>query len=191
VALCGAPEVHETESASVPRTSSDASCCCCADKTRAGLLLASLNTEAAEPAIELKKVKLAKLLDDIKSHEGKLVVVDIWADYCIPCKKGFPHLVALHKERAKDGLVCISVSVDEPEDHAKALKFLEKQQAMFANYHLDERAETWQDHFNIKGIPAVVLYRDGKKLAQFDHDDPDNQFTYADVEKAVSKFLQK
>jgi hypothetical protein len=40
-------------------------------------------------------------------------------------------------------------------------------------------------------VPAVLLYRDGKKLAQFDFEDPDKQFTYDDIEKAVVKLLGK
>jgi hypothetical protein len=97
----------------------------------------------------------------------------------------------MHKDHAKDGLVAMSVSVDDIADRDRPLKFLQKQQTPFANYLLDEPGERWQEHWNISLVPAVLLYRDGKKLAQFDFEDPDKQFTYDDIEKAVVKLLGK
>src|SRR5581483_414320 len=184
----GAPAVPQSKPAAAK-----ADCpACCSDKSRASLLLLASKAEAAAPEASLRKAKLAELLEYIKSQPAdKLVLVDVWADFCIPCKKAFPHLIAMHEKYAKHGLVCIPVAVDEPEDHAAALRFLQKQRSPFANFHLQDRAEVWQDHWNIKAIPAVFLYRDGKQLARFDVDDPDNQFTYADVEKAVIRFLKK
>ncbi len=167
---------------------------CCSNVTRASLLARAVSSEspAEAPApVELKTIKLAKLLEELKGHSGKLVVVDLWADFCVPCKKGFPHLVEMHQRHAKDGLVCISVSVDELKNQEAALKFLKKQQAAFPNYLLEDRAEVWQEHWNIVAIPAVFLYRDGAKIAQFDYEDPDKQFTYDDVEQAVVKNLVK
>jgi hypothetical protein len=59
--------------------------CCCAQVSRLSLLTApaaAAREAAAEPAaVELKAVKLPELLDTIKSHTGKLVLVDLWADY--------------------------------------------------------------------------------------------------------------
>ncbi len=141
--------------------------------------------------IKLDAVKVKAFEKALQAHKGKVVVLDVWADFCIPCKEEFPNLVRLHQQYGKDGLVCISISVDEPEGHAGALKFLKKVKATFPNYRFDfqENAE-WQDHFNIKGPPAVFVYgRDGKLAARFDHNDVDKTFTYKDVENTVKKLL--
>jgi thiol-disulfide isomerase/thioredoxin len=167
---------------------------CCSELSRSSLLLQAAKPATADTVdavVELKTIKLAQLLQEIKGSTGKLVVVDLWADFCIPCKKGFPHLVEMHRRYAKEGLVCISVSVDDPKNREVALKFLKQKAATFRNYLLEDAAEVWQEHWNITAIPAVFLYRDGKQIAKFDYDDPDNQFTYDDVEKAVVKHLRK
>ena len=118
----------------------------------------------------------------MKAQRGKVVLVEVWGDFCVPCKKGFPHLVKLHQDRAKDGLVCISVAVDD-ELKPAILAFLTKQKATFANYWLDERATVWQDQWDIKGPPAVFLFdRQGRRAARFDCNDPNKQYTPADVE---------
>jgi thiol-disulfide isomerase/thioredoxin len=145
-----------------------------------------------EQEIKLDIVKQAKVLEAIQGQPGKVVVVDIWGEFCIPCKAEFPHLVALHKKYRTMGVTCMSVSVDpEPEKaHTAALKFLKDKEATFANYLLDEEPKAWQDHFDIYGPPAVFVYdQKGKLAGRFDHNDPDKQYTYADVEKLVEKLL--
>jgi thiol-disulfide isomerase/thioredoxin len=146
----------------------------------------------APPAIELKTVKYGDLVRAVRGHTGKVVVVDVWASWCTPCKKEFPHLVELHKKYAADGLVCLSVSVDEAKDADKALQFLRKVKATFANYRLDEETDFWQEKWDLKGIPAVFVFdRAGRRAAKLTNDDPDKQFTYPDdVEPLVKKLLK-
>ena len=87
----------------------------------------------------------------------------------------------LHQDRAKDGLVCISVAVDD-ELKPAILAFLTKQKATFANYWLDERATVWQDQWDIKGPARRLFDRQGRRAARFDCNDPNKQYTPADVE---------
>lgn len=149
------------------------------------------NAEPAGAEVQLKLVKYEELAAAIKALRGKVVVVDIWADYCLPCKKAFPHLVEMHRKYAGQGLVCVSVSVDEPEKRAKALAFLQKQGATFANYLLTEEVEVWQQRWKVKAPPIVFVFsRDGRRAAKFDHDDPDKNFTYDEVENLVKQLLQ-
>ena len=44
----------------------------------------------------------------------------------MPCKEKFPHLVEMHQELSKGGLVVISLSVDDPDDKGAALEFLKR-----------------------------------------------------------------
>ena len=69
---------------------------------------------AAPPAVTLETVKYDDLGDRVSSLQGRVVVVDFWADYCLPCKREFPHLVELHGKYAASGLTAVSVSLDDP-----------------------------------------------------------------------------
>jgi len=145
--------------------------------------------QQAEEEVKLEVVKAEELPKRLEKLRGKVIVLDVWAEFCHPCKKEFPHLVELHEKYAAKGVACVSVSVDPAEDKEKTLEFLKKHKATFTNFLFDERQKVWQDHFRILGPPSVFVYGpDGKLARQFD---PDIGFSYADVEKLVQKLLAK
>ena len=51
----------------------------------------------------------------LKDASGRVVVLDLWATFCEPCKKSFPKYQELMDQFGGD-LVVIAVSVDDPED---------------------------------------------------------------------------
>src|SRR6476659_8462790 len=53
------------------------------------------NPSALSGEAKLTKVKAAEFEKIIASHKGKVIAVDVWADFCAPCKKAFPHIVKL------------------------------------------------------------------------------------------------
>ena len=95
----------------------------------------------------------------------------------------------MHNRYAKDGLVCMSVTVDEKDDRDKALKFLQAQKAEFANYWIDEEAEVWSKKLDVSAPPAVIVFgRDGNRAKTFTTEEP---FSYEDVEKLVAPLLKE
>ena len=146
--------------------------------------------QSNENAVELKTVKYADLVKAVRAQRGKVVVIDLWGDFCIPCKREFHNLVELNQQYGDKGLVCMSVALDPPEGSEGALKFLKKSKATFANYWLDEKAIFWQERWGIKGPPAVFVFdRQGRRAAKFDSEDPEKPLSYEDVKKLVPKLL--
>jgi thiol-disulfide isomerase/thioredoxin len=146
--------------------------------------MAALALAEPEEKIQLKIVKYDGLCNAIQNLKGQIVVVDVWANWCHPCKAAFPHLVEMHEKYARDGLIAVSVSLDEPPDKEKALQFLRSHGAHFANFLLDVDQDTWQQKFHIHGPPTVFVFdRDGK-WTQFK-----DEKAYPDVEKLVRDLL--
>ena len=100
---------------------------------------------AAEPKITIETTNLDGLLKAVAAHKGKIVVIDVWANFCLPCKEKFPHMVKLANDHAKDGVVFISLSVDEVDDKAGALAFLKKNNATFQNFLLVDKDRNEED----------------------------------------------
>jgi thiol-disulfide isomerase/thioredoxin len=144
--------------------------------------------------IKLTPVKWKGFVAEVSSHpKAKLVIVDAWATWCVPCMKNFPHLVEMHEKYADKGLVAVSLSLDEadkPKKVALATNFLKEKHATFTNLILDERTDDAFEKLNIGAIPAVFLYTpDGKELKRFTLDDVDKLFTYEQVEAYVKDYL--
>lgn len=135
--------------------------------------------------VALKVVEHPQFLEALKEHKGKVVLVDFWGTFCIPCKEKFPKVVKLFNDHRDEGLVCVSASIDEAKDEKAALDFLQKKNAVFPNYLIDELPEVYQNHWNFRGVPAYyVIGRDGEILKNGRFADLE-QIHFEDIEKVV------
>jgi hypothetical protein len=96
----------------------------------------------------------------------------------------------MQKKYANDGVVAMSVSLDNPNEDGvkeKVLKYLTSQKAAFTNLILDEKIEVWQKKLKIEGPPCIFVFdRDGKVAKKFDSGEK-----YDEVEKLVVDLLKK
>ena len=147
---------------------------------------------SATPA-KLEKVTYDQFLKRVANKDAKYTMVDCWATWCGPCKENFPHVVAMNQKYAGKGLAVASLSFDDPADAkqvGEAEKFLNEKKATFTNYLLDEPNLGGFEKLNINAIPAVFVYGpDGKEVKRFTLDDPNNQFTYDEVEETIAALL--
>jgi thiol-disulfide isomerase/thioredoxin len=153
----------------------------------------SADDKGAGGEVKLERLTWSQLQKRLANPHAKYTMVDAWSTTCGPCKENFPHVVAMDKKFGPKGLAVISLSLDDPSDKAavaEAERFLKEKKATFTNVLLEENFGDGFDKLNINGIPAVFIFGpDGKEVKRFTMDDPDNQFTYDQVEKAVAHLL--
>ena len=96
---------------------------------------------------------------DLSAYEGKVVVLDFWASWCVPCRRSFPWWNAMQAKYADDGLVIIGVNLDNELD--SAAEFLEEFPAEFQIYY-DEQKELAKS-YGVQAMPSsYILGRDGE-----------------------------
>jgi cytochrome c biogenesis protein CcmG/thiol:disulfide interchange protein DsbE len=69
---------------------------------------------------ELKAVAGAPI--KLSNYSGKVLLVNLWATWCGPCRQETPELVKLHKEFRSQGVEVVGLSTEDPDDSADAVR---------------------------------------------------------------------
>lgn len=120
-----------------------------------------------EPAPEVSGETLAGDEVSLDDHHGEVLVMNIWASWCGPCREEMPVLTEVHDEFSDDGLAFLGVNIKDDRTAAEA----------FAdNYELDypslydqpgEVPQAFRDTVPPKAIPStLVIDREGRIAAR-------------------------
>ena len=98
----------------------------------------------------------------LSSYRGRIVVLNFWATYCIPCRKEMPDLAAIQNEYAALGLQVIGASADPLEDQKKVLQFIKEMKINFPVW-LGATTQSMALFGLGPGLPGTaIIGRDGK-----------------------------
>ena len=127
----------------------------------------------------------------IAKEKGRVVLVNFWATWCVPCREEFPDLVRLEQKYRDRGVSILGVSIDSAKDLPAVEKFLAKTQPRFPNYRKKSGGD---DQVFIEAVdpkwggelPFSVVYGpDGKKAKVLS-----GKQSYQSFEKAVAGLLK-
>jgi len=91
----------------------------------------------------------------LEQQRGKVVLLNIWATWCHPCRDEIPELRAIHSRYRDRGLELIGVSVDTDGTDETIRTFMKDFQMTFPIWRdPDERIST---QFLAVGVPATFL----------------------------------
>lgn len=149
---------------------------------------------AGSEAVTLQVVSPSEFEEVVAGHKGKVVFVDFWATWCVPCRKAFPHTVELAK-KYPEKLAVISMALDDADAREDVLAFLRKNGATFDNLMCAYGgADESYNAYSIPGaaLPYFRIYdRDGSLKHTFGYDPEKDQGVdetqvYAALEKLIS-----
>jgi thiol-disulfide isomerase/thioredoxin len=127
----------------------------------------------------------------IAKQKGRVVVVNFWATWCVPCRQEYPDLTRLEKAYRDRGVSVLGVSIDSAKDLPKVDQFLARMKPDFPNYR---KASGGDDQDFIESVdkkwggelPFTVVYgRDGNKARVLS-----GKQSYGEFEAAVKALLR-
>lgn len=136
---------------------------------------------------QINKAKLSKI---IKERNGRPLLINLWATWCVPCREEFPSLNKLAEEY-KD-VDFIGISVDFPDEvETKIIPFLKSQNAKFVSYvnafEGDEELINLLDKNWNGALPATFIFdKNGKKTSFLE-----GKKSYAEFKKELDKVKKK
>lgn len=154
------------------------------------LLLAVFHPVSSEADTPAKPVTAAEFRGLLQQQMGKVVVVNLWATWCVPCLREVPDLLKLEAEFAARGVTLLGVAVDDPSPGASQVEqFRKKYFPAFVTYarvgpEMDELASVIDPAWNEVVPTTYILDRKGKPVVRIQGKKSLEEFRAA-VQKAL------
>lgn len=113
--------------------------------------------EASSQQKQLDGVVLERLdggRDPLKAYRGKMVVLNVWATWCGPCRREMAGLQKLADRLDPAEYVVIGLSIDR--NPALVREFLRGKNLPFAT-HIDPTGELTGDRWGISAVPTTIV----------------------------------
>lgn len=133
------------------------------------------NGNVGEAAPAYATISLAGDSVSLAKLRGEVVLLNVWATWCQPCRQEIPALEKIHQSYSARGLAVVGVSVDAAGDEKEVLDFSRDFGMTYAVW-LDPEQRV-NDVFRLVGVPSTFLVdREGqvvwKHLGPVDPADP-------------------
>ncbi len=100
----------------------------------------------------------------LKDYKGKIVILDFWATWCGPCRKGIPDLISL-QDRYKNDLRVIGISLDTSTKD-DVIPFAKKMNINYPVVYGNDNITS--DYGGIEAIPTtIVIDQNGEIVAKY------------------------
>jgi cytochrome c biogenesis protein CcmG, thiol:disulfide interchange protein DsbE len=100
-------------------------------------------------------------LKGIAAYRGEVVVINLWATWCVPCVTEMPSIQRLYERFAVRGLKVVGIAVDDPPFADRVADFVKERGVTFEILH--EGSGKVEQDYGARGIPATyIVARDGR-----------------------------
>ena len=140
--------------------------------------------------LEVSEITIDELNYIINNREGRVLLINIWASWCIPCKEEFPDLIKISNEYSEK-IELVGISIDYPDEvELKILPFLNEFQPCFINYvNVENDIEKFINNLNPEwsgAIPATFFYDlDGKQFLFYE-----GKMSFKEIENEALKMIK-
>jgi cytochrome c biogenesis protein CcmG/thiol:disulfide interchange protein DsbE len=94
-------------------------------------------------------------LKTLSDYRGQVILLNIWATWCEPCKQEMPSMEQLHRALKDRGLAVVAVSVDKPDMAATIRQFVADYDLTFAVLY--DPADLFRAVYRYTGVPETYI----------------------------------
>lgn len=124
-------------------------------------------TSTIGTSVDLALQDLFGVEQRLSSYRGRIVVLNFWATWCVPCRKEMPDLAALQNDYAALGVQVISAAAETLAEKAKVMQFIKETHLNFPVW-LGATAGDMARFGLGSALPAtVIIGRDGNIAAVY------------------------
>ncbi len=143
------------------------------------------------PGIEIGLLNETAFSRILEENRGKVLLVNVWATWCVPCREEFSDLVRLAEFYRGEPVAVIGVSADYPDElESKVRPFLLKMKADFPNFiqnfAKDEQFINFMNRNWQGDLPATFIYDESGEQVAF----LSARQTYESFRTAIDKVLK-
>lgn len=127
-------------------------------------LAASLEVGKAAPPLEARQLDGAKF--SLADHTGKVVIINIWASWCEPCREEMPAIETFYKAHHAEGLDLLAISLDDAKDLAQVKEVMRSYSypaAMLADAKMKGYGRIWRMPMTFVIDRQGILRKDGSE----------------------------
>jgi thiol-disulfide isomerase/thioredoxin len=142
-------------------------------RVRALALTALLTTAglAADAVPAIRPVTPEQFTQELARLRGQIVMLNVWATWCVPCLKEIPDLLQIEAELASQGFSLLGLSIDEPADAARVESFRQNHFSGFRSLlrdssDLDAVVSVLDPAWNEVVPTTYLIGRDGRVLSR-------------------------
>ena len=130
-----------------------------------GTLTAFVVHSEPKPVADISFVDAEQTPLSLDDWKGRVVLVNLWATWCAPCREEMPALAALQERLGSEDFEVVAISLDR-QGADVARPFLEEVGAEALKLYLDPSADVLAD-FKAVGLPATMLInRSGQEIGR-------------------------
>ena len=135
----------------------------------AGVCLLGITATAARAqSSDIKSVEPKDIKDIVAQNKGKVVLLNFFATWCVPCHTEFPDIVKLQNDFKGKGLQVVEVSMNDITDKDELQKYLAETKPPFTVYlaaNTEDKFYTDVDPRWDTALPMTMIFdRDGKNV---------------------------
>jgi thiol-disulfide isomerase/thioredoxin len=125
--------------------------------------LAPLGIGSEAPTFTAQTLDSIPREKSLDAYKGDVVLINIWATWCLPCRVEMPSIEQLYRDLAPKGLKVIAVSADDPGTEKQIRDFVKQYGLTFEILHDPKGQEGEVSRlYETTGYPeTVIVGRDG------------------------------